>query len=168
MILSFQPDNASSGGTDTDSWGLKAWFTPKATKSCPFIDVLPAIVVFFFSLGMLHAQLINVDFTQNNGVGWGGGGPNPSPTMSGAAVLGTTGDQWNGIDVNSGSRIPLIYANGSLSGVNMTFTSGGGYNVNSFGGSTPFASTPYYDLMENYLYTGGTSGTITPSGLATN
>src|ERR1700722_20849106 len=119
MSISFRPDTASSGDTGTDYWGLKARFTPKATKSCPFIDVLPAIVIFFFSLGMLQAHLINVDFAQNNGVGWGGGGPNPSPTMSGAAVLGATGDQWNGIDVNSGSGIPLIYANGSLSGVNM-------------------------------------------------
>jgi endoglucanase len=168
MSLLFKPDNASSGSTDTNFWGLKARFTLKATKLCPFIDVLPGIVVFFFGFGMLQAQLINVDFAQNNGVGWGGGGPNPSPTMSGAAVLGAAGDQWNGIDINSGSGIPLIYANGSPSGVNMTFASGGGYNVNSFGGSTPFASTPYDDLMENYLYTSGISGTITLSGLATN
>jgi len=61
-------------------------------------------------VGLLPAQLINVDFNQNNGVGWGGGGPNPGPTMSGAAVLGTAGDHWNGINVNSGSGISLNYA----------------------------------------------------------
>ena len=88
--------------------------------------------------------------------------------MSGAAVLGAAGDQWNGIDASSGSGIPLIYANGSNSTVTMTFTSGGGYNVNDYGGSTPFASTLYNALMENYLYNNGTIQTITLSGLAAN
>ena len=50
----------------------------------------------------------------------------------------------------------------------MTFTSGGGYNVNDYGGSTPFASTPYNALMENYLYNNDTIQTITLSGLAAN
>jgi hypothetical protein len=89
--------------------------------------------------------------------------------MSGAAVLGAPGDQWNGINVNSGSGIPLIYANGSNSPVTITFTSGGGYDANSYGGSTPFAGTPYDALMEDYLFTkGGAQQTITLSGLAPN
>jgi aryl-phospho-beta-D-glucosidase BglC (GH1 family) len=50
----------------------------------------------------------------------------------------------------------------------MMFTSGGGYNVNDYGGSTPFASTLYNALMENYLYNNGTIQTITLSGLAAN
>jgi aryl-phospho-beta-D-glucosidase BglC (GH1 family) len=50
----------------------------------------------------------------------------------------------------------------------MTFTSAGGYDVNDYGGSTPFASTPYDALMEDYLYNGGTPQTITLSGLAAN
>ena len=50
----------------------------------------------------------------------------------------------------------------------MAFTSGGGYNVNDYGGSTPFASTLYNALMENYLYNNGTMQTITLSGLAVN
>jgi endoglucanase len=112
--------------------------------------------------------LINVDFNQNNGVGWGGGGPNPGPTMSGAAVLGTAGDQWNGINVNSGSGISLSNADGSASPVKLTFTSAGGYDANSFGGSTPFAGTPHNNLMQDYLYTGGAPQTITLSGLAPN
>jgi hypothetical protein len=62
--------------------------------------------------------LINVDFNNNSyGALNGRPGPNPGPTMSGAAVLGTAGDQWNGISVNSGSGISLIYANGSASAV---------------------------------------------------
>ncbi len=120
------------------------------------------------SVSLLHAQSINVDFDQNDGVGWGGGGPNPGPTVSGAAVLGKAGDHWNGINVSSGNGLPLMNADGSASAVKMTFTSGGGYDVNSFGGSTPFASTPYDALMEDYLYNGGTNRTITLSGLAAN
>ncbi len=120
-----------------------------------------------FGSGLLQAQLIDVCFTENSSAG-AGGGPNPSPTMSGAAVLGIAGDQWNGVDASSGNGIPLIYANGSNSPVAMTFTSGGGYNVNDYGGSTPFVGTPYNALMENYLYNNGTPQTITLSGLPTN
>src|SRR5882757_934492 len=96
--------------------------------------------IIFFSAGLLHAQLINVDFNRNDGGSTG-------PTMSGAAVLGTAGDQWNGISVASGSGISLIYANGSASTVTMSFTSGGGWDAKNFGGSTPFSGTSYDNLM---------------------
>jgi uncharacterized delta-60 repeat protein len=108
--------------------------------------------------------LIDVDFN-TNGTPPIDGGPAIGPTMSGAAVLGAAGDQWNGIDVSSGTAIPLFYANGSNSPVTMTFTSGGGYDANSYGGSTPFAGTPYDALMEDYLYNGGVPQTVTLSGL---
>jgi endoglucanase len=121
-----------------------------------------------FSPCPLQAQLINVDFNQNDGVGWGGGGPNPGPTMSGGAVFGKAGDQWNGINVNNGSGISLSNADGSTSTVKMTFASGGGYDVNSFGGSTPFAGTPWNNLMQDYLYSGGSPQTISLSGLTPN
>ena len=114
------------------------------------------------------APLLNVDFNQNDGPSWGGGGPNPGPTMTGAAVLGAPGDQWNGIDVSGGTDISLVYADGSAAPVKMTFTAGGGYDANSFGGSTPFAGTPYDALMEDYLFNGGIAQTITLLGLATN
>ena len=139
----------------------------KAKKSSRLLGVSLAGVI-GFSFSLLQAQLINVDFNQNNGVGWGGGGPNPGPTMSGAAVLGTAGDQWNGINVNSGSGISLSNADGSASPVKLTFTPAGGYDANSFGGSTPFANTPYNALMQDYLYNGGAPQTITLSGLAPN
>ena len=138
----------------------------QAEKSSWLLGVFSAVII-FLSAGMVRAQLINVDFN-NNSYGAGHGGPNPGPTMSGAAVLGAAGDQWNGINVNSGTGIPLIYANGSNSPVTMTFTSGGGYDVNSYGGSTPFAGTPYDALMEDYLYNGGSPQTITLSGFAAN
>ena len=116
---------------------------------------------------MVQAQLINVDFNTNSSP-VSAGGPAIGPTMSGAAVLGAVGDHWNGIDAASGAGIPLIYSNGSNSPVTMTFTSGGGYDANSYGGSTPFASTPLDALMEDYLYSGGVTQTVTLSGLTPN
>src|SRR5208282_2522159 len=138
----------------------------KTGNSSWFFCVFSAGII-VLSVGTLRAQLIDVDFNANSSAG-SGGGPNPGPTMSGAADLGTAGDQWNGINVSSGTGISLIYADGSTSTVTMTFTSAGGYDVNNYGGSTPFASTPYDALMEDYLYNGGTPQTITLSGLAAN
>lgn len=120
----------------------------------------------FLTPGILRAQLIDVNFTQNSSAGTGG--PNPGPTMSGAAVLGSAGDKWNGINGSSGSGMPLIYANGSNSPVTMSFTSGGGYNVYDYSGSTPFTVTPYNALMETYLYNNGIPRTVTLSGLQPN
>jgi len=114
--------------------------------------------------GTVQAQLIDVDFN-TNGSPSSSGGPAVGPTMSGAGVLGAADDRWNGIDATNGAAIPLFYANGSNSPVTMTFTSGGGYDANSYGGSTPFAGTPYDALMEDYLYNGGAPQTITLSGL---
>jgi hypothetical protein len=126
-------------------------------KSSRLLGVFSAGII-FLSAGLLQAQLIDVDFNYN---GFGSLGP----TMSGAAVLGAAGDQWNGINVAGGSGISLIYVNGSSSPVKMTFTSGGGYYAN---GASPFASTSYSALMQDYLYTTSGAKTITLSGLATN
>ncbi len=138
----------------------------KAGKSFCFFCIFSAGII-LLSVATLQAQLINVDFNENSLAG-SGGGPNPGPTMSGAAVLGKAGDLWNGIDVSSGTGIPLAYADGSASTITMTFTSGGGYDVNSYGGSTPFASTTYDAVMEDYLYNNGIPQTITLSGLEAN
>jgi endoglucanase len=116
--------------------------------------------------GLVEAQLIDVNFTQNSSAGQGG--PNPGPTMSGAAVLGAAGDQWNGISGSSGTNIALKYANGSASAVTMSFTAGGGYNVYDYSGSTPFTGTPWNALMETYLYNDGVPQTISLSGLVPN
>jgi hypothetical protein len=130
-------------------------------KSSRFFSVFLAGII-FFSASLLHAQLINVDFNRND-VGATG------PTMSGAAVFGTAGDQWNGISVASGTGISLIYADGSASTVEMTFTSGGGWDAKNTGASsTPFNGTAYDNLMQDYLFNGGIPQTITLSGLATN
>jgi beta-glucanase (GH16 family) len=142
----------------------------KAVKSSwPLCFFLVGII--FLNAGMVRAQLIDVNFNTNSLFSTGGG-VTFGPAMSGAAVLGEAGDQWNEINVSSGTGIPLIYANGGSSPVTMTFTSAGGYNVYSYSGATPFTGTPYVALMENYLYNGrlGTFApqTITLSGLAAN
>jgi endoglucanase len=116
--------------------------------------------------GLVEAQLIDVNFTQNSSAGQGG--PNPGPTMSGAAVLGAAGDQWNGISGSSGTGIALKCANGSASLVDMNFTAGGGFNVYDYSGSTPFTGTPWNALMETYLYNDGVPQTISLSGLVPN
>ena len=140
------------------------------TKLFLTFGVFP-VGILILSASLLQAQLIDVDFN-NNSYGADAGGPDLGPTMSGAAVLGLAGDQWNGIDANNGAGIPLIYANGNNSPVTMTFTSGGGYDVYSYSGSTPFDGTPYDALMEDYLFNGnfseGIPQTITLSGLAAN
>jgi hypothetical protein len=110
-------------------------------------------------------ELIDVNFNTNSLVSIGGGFTF-GPAMSGAAVLGEAGDQWNGIKVSNGTGIHLTYVNGNNSPVTMTFTSTGGYNVFSFSGTTPFVGSPYEPLMENYLFNAGVPQTITLSGLA--
>lgn len=130
----------------------------------PLTPLLFAIA--FSNSTLLEAQLIDVNFTQNSSAGTGG--PNPGPTMSGSAVLGSAGDQWNGVNGSSGSRIPLVYVSSGASPVTMTFTAGGGYNVYDYSGTTPFTGTPYCSLTENYLYNGGSPQTITLSGLTPN
>ncbi len=132
-------------------------------NSSRFLSVCSAGIIFATS-ALLQAQLIDVDFN-NDSAGSAHGGPSIGPTMSGAAVLGSAGDQWNGINVNSGSGVSLIYSSGAPSPVTMTFTSGGGYDANAYGGSTPFAGAPYDALMEDYIFNGGVAQTITFPGL---
>jgi DNA-binding beta-propeller fold protein YncE len=138
----------------------------KAVKSLRLSGVLLGGII-FLTAGLLHAQLIDVDFNNDSG-GATHGGPSVGPNMSGAAVLGTAGDQWNGINATNGSGISLNYANGSASTVAMSFSSGGGYDAKAYSGSTPFASTAYDALTEDYLYNANVPQTITLSGLATN
>jgi aryl-phospho-beta-D-glucosidase BglC (GH1 family) len=125
-----------------------------------------SLVAAFANVSVGRAQLIDVNFTQNSSPGTGG--PNPGPTMSGPAVLGSAGDHWNGINGANGSGISLFYSDGSPSPVTLSFTSGGGYNVYDYGGTTPFTGTPWQSLTETYLYNSGMPQTIALSGLPAN
>ena len=149
-------------------------------KTRPIHLFLPRLLMLMGGLGFFlngtlasgaTTQLIGVNFTANSLYVTGGGIPF-GPTMTNAAVLGQAGDQWNGIAVTNGTGIHLMYANGSNSPVTMTFTSAGGYNVRSYNGNTPFTNSPYYPLMETYLFSGRLGvfnrQTNTLSGLATN
>jgi hypothetical protein len=134
-------------------------------------------------LASVQAQLINVDFNGNAvGQAYGGGGVATGPTQSGAAILGSAGDTWNGFADSaftfasypggmSGSGLALNYANGSASGVTMRLTADGSYDANepNWGNSSAFttASSPYSNLMQDLIYA-NVPQSITLSGLAAN
>ena len=146
------------------SQGNGLGFRPGFARFCRvFVLLLTSSAAVFANSS---AQLIDIDFNLNSSVAHGG--PNPGPTMSGAAVLGSAGDYWNGINAASGNAIPLTYANGGASSATLTFRAGGGYDVHAYGGSTPLAATPYDALVEDYLYNSGVPQTLTISGLASN
>ncbi|HEX3988567.1 MAG TPA: Ig-like domain-containing protein, partial [Verrucomicrobiae bacterium] len=130
-----------------------------------FSRLIAGIILFY--AGFLQAQLIDVDFN-NDSAGSSHGGPVVGPTMSGAAVLGTAGDVWNAIDADNESGIPLVYSDGTASPVLMSFTSGGSYDVYAYFGYTDFDGTAYDALMDDYLFSGSSTQSITLSGLATN
>jgi hypothetical protein len=140
----------------------------------------------------VQAQLINVDFNGNSvGVDYGGGGVATGPTQSGPALIGSAGDQWNGIaDSAYGfsaypngitttsptglGPIPLMYSTGINSPVTMSIAANGGsYNANEpvWGNTSAFttAASPYSNLMQDLIYANGAGGgTITLSGLPAN
>jgi aryl-phospho-beta-D-glucosidase BglC (GH1 family) len=139
----------------------------KANKLFRFLAIFSAGIV-FLSCGALQAQLIDVQFATNS-LATAGNGPDNAPAMSGAAVLGSAGDQWNQILVTSGSGISLINADGSASAVTMSFTSGGAFDDNgTYGNSSTFTNSPCFDLMQAYLYNNGIAQTVTLAGLAAN
>ncbi|HEY3854613.1 MAG TPA: MBG domain-containing protein [Verrucomicrobiae bacterium] len=127
--------------------------------------IVAGIILFY--AGLLPGQLIDVDFN-NDSFGSSHGGPAVGPTMSGAAVIGSDGDIWNGIAADNGAAIPLSYSDGSASPVTMSFTSAGSYNVYAYSGYSDFNGTAYGALTEDYLFSGGGTQSITLSGLSTN
>ncbi len=135
----------------------------------------------------VQAQLINVDFNGNSvGTAYGGGGvASPGPNQSGAALIGSAGDQWNGIADSqltfsaypngiTATALPLMYSTGINSPVTMTIaTDGGSYNANEpvWSNTSAFttAGSPYSNLMQDLIYANGVgAGSITLSGLAAN
>jgi hypothetical protein len=140
------------------------------------------LAILTFAVSTVQAQLIDVNFVGNAvGTAYGGGGPpSPGPSMTGGAVLGGAGDQWNNIGDSayniasypngiSGGPIALINANGSASGVSMSLTASSSYNANepNWGNHSPFttAASPYSNLMQDMVYA-NTPQSITLSGLA--
>jgi hypothetical protein len=104
------------------------------------------------------ASLIDVNFYTT-------GYSPPGGTATGAAVVGTANDQWNGIDGDpgSGSVSSLINTGGSPTGVTLT------YNTSGFGAITSLAQNtqPTPSMMNDYLYNNaGGSITVTLGNLA--
>jgi hypothetical protein len=101
------------------------------------------------SLASVNAQtLINVDF-----------GTGSSPTMSGAAILGSAGDVWNPISADQNGVALLNSAGTAVTGTSWTYTTGHGLFDNTGGTAMDAATTP---LMEDYMYgnAGNEGGTI--------
>jgi hypothetical protein len=99
------------------------------------------------------ASLIDVNFYSINYSPPGG-------TASGAAVVGTANDQWNGIDGDNGfgSVSSLINTSGSPTGVTLTYNTAGGAAVTSLAQNTQ----PTPSMMNDYLFNNA-GGAITVS-----
>jgi hypothetical protein len=151
-------------------------------------------------LASVQAQLINVNFTDANiNTSFGGGDATPAPpgtTMSGAAVLGSAGDVWNGLGgftyaAPGGAATytsgPLVNSAGAATGVSLSLSAPSGtYGANSvnwnnystFSWATlgneqtltggPF--TPYSALYSHTLVANSAAGNgnVTLTGLAAN
>jgi hypothetical protein len=101
-----------------------------------------------------QAGLVNIDFNEGTA----------GPTYSGAAVVGSAGDVWNGISAGtlgtgtSGNNLSLIDAGGANSGVTLSFTqTSGAFNTGS-GCLMSAASTAA--LMCDYLYVASTAPAV--------
>jgi hypothetical protein len=89
-------------------------------------------------------------------------GPASVPLYSGGAAIGSAGDQWNDFQSSAGVARALITISGAASGVSLTYSAQGNYDV---GANTDFNETPYVNLMRGFLYTQGTPIHLTFSGL---
>ena len=145
-------------------------------------------------LGRVQAQLLDVNFIDDSvNVAYGGGNVPAPSAMSGAAVIGSPGDMWNGLggfaySANPNGATftsgPLHYTNGAASGVSLSLTAANGtYDANAagFGNYSPFSwaslanekgnigypNTPWAVLMASMLvsHTAGVTDTVSLSGL---
>jgi hypothetical protein len=150
-------------------------------------------------LTRVQAQLLNVNFIDDSINLAYGGSNDPAPSaMSGAAVIGSAGDIWNGLGGFTYATPPygggatftsgtLRYATGAASGITLSLSAPSGtYDANSpgFGNHSPFSwtslanetnnsgypATPWAALMATCLVANSASATgfVTLSGLTSN
>ena len=113
----------------------------------------------------LQAQLLDVNFYDDSVNGAYGGGNAPVPSaMSGAAVIGSAGDIWNGLHGFTYSAspngatftsAPLVYANGSASGITVSLSApNGSYDANApgFNDHSPFSWASLANEQNNIGY----------------
>ena len=95
-------------------------------------------------LGRVQAQLLDVNFIDDSvNVAYGGGNAPAPAAMSGAAVIGSAGDMWNGLGGFAYSAYPLgatytsgplVNSHGAATGVTLSLTAPNGtYDANSVG-----------------------------------
>jgi hypothetical protein len=149
-------------------------------------------------LNRAQAQILNVNFIDDSiDVEYAGTPVLPAPSaMSGAAVIGSAGDTWNGLGGFTYSAYPngatftsgtLLYANGAASAITLSLSAPSGTydaNASGFGNHSPFSwasladengdigypYTPYAVLMASCLVANSTTATgfVTLSGLVPN
>ena len=102
-----------------------------------------------------QAALVNVDFNAGTA----------GPTYSGAAVVGSAGDVWNGISAGtigsgtSGNNLALIDAGGANSGITLSFTqTSGAFNT---GDTCLMSAASTAALMCDYLYVSSAAPAVT-------
>lgn len=119
--------------------------------NCTTLRTVAILAIGFTSFA--HAQLIDIAFH----------GPG-DPTPSGAAVIGSAGDQWNGIDGSANGTtgpLALINSDGSSSPATLTFTAEGSVVALSA------SNQPLPALTHTYLFNNdGGHVTVTLNGLA--
>jgi fibronectin type 3 domain-containing protein len=135
-------------------------------------------------------QLFNVNFdSAANGNNYGGGEVPPPSAMSGAAVIGSPGDIWNGVNDGGANPAtytagPLVNADGSSSLITLSLSAPGGEfddNAPAFNSFSPFAwasvanmnadigypNSPYAVLMSTLL-SASADGYVELGGLTPN
>lgn len=105
---------------------------------------------------VMAATLVNIQFT---------GPQRQVSTQVGAGVVGSAGDSWNQLFGNVGTA-SLNTTRNAASGYSISYSADGAYA--SEASYTQFTGTPYANLMQGYLYGGGTPITATISGLRAN
>jgi hypothetical protein len=102
--------------------------------------------------------LVNVDFNAT-----------PVSTQVGPGLIGQQGDTWNAVAGHGGAQaaLPLLTSYNAPSTVTLAYS--GITNTFTSGGTNSFFSTPFANLMRDYLYiASGNTGTVTIGGLTPN
>ena len=96
--------------------------------------------------GVGRAELVDVQFSGTFNLG----GTSPfAPQQSGAAIIGSAGDQWNYFAAAAQGSTALNDTTGAASGLSLSFTSNRAYTASP--GYDAFNGTPTANLMLGYL-----------------
>ena len=116
--------------------------------AAPLAAVVAAALTIGASAVTARATLIDVNYEAN-----------VISTMTGAAILGSSGDTWNNLGNIPANPTALEQVNGSSSGISLNTSATNYYYAT---GGSPAA------LMDGYIYSNNTTASFTISGLAAN